>query len=688
MKDPAIESKADWVSIDPSFLAVPAYRNGFVKTAHKIEDVLKKVDPSAWLTDLQKLRAEVLSDLRTPGSNQDNIEVQLSTSVLFDLVEQGWKPKVVGSKVSLKRPVYHENALLAKEQIRRTLTLEREEQLAQPAVREFVETMQVRRLGPKGWVSVYSLMRDGEELAVDLKKIAALPDLTARTEALRSVVKPYLQFVTEDSICEHTGFRLMDIWRYFRLTWTTAYKSTPGRRMMILVRDAGAPFHPVMGIAGLSSAVMQLTRRDEWIGWYGQTFLANLAASPSDKSARWLLDTLDGCFNQIMLADIIREKVVSKAELKRPTRETIGRLLDDSEKAIKHHRLYPRTSDIKALQQKGSAMSGVQWKKLAKAPLFRAKRARALASLLKVRMAFREAGFIHPTKEALALAIPRGSVKTAIASLLRIVKAENVGTDIMDISVCGGVAPYNSILSGKLVSMLMASPEVVKEVKRRYSKTPSVIASAMKGKAEIRKPHLVLLGTTSLYHVGSSQYNRIRVEASQVGGVPGKSIEFIPLGETVGYGSFHFRAETLALIESFVARSMQNRRVNSIFGEGVSPRLRKIRQGLGAIGLSGDLLRHGTPRLVYMLPLADNFRSVLLGLSSSPKYFLPPTNPKKSTELIAEYWRRRWLAGRIEREGVLDAVSSHSLAYPVRHGARIVLPTDVLSDEPGDGDVL
>lgn len=36
--------------------------------------------------------------------------------------------------------------------------------------------------------------------------------------------------------------------------------------MMILVRDAAAANHPVMGIAALGSAVVQQTVRDEWIG--------------------------------------------------------------------------------------------------------------------------------------------------------------------------------------------------------------------------------------------------------------------------------------------------------------------------------------------------------------------------------------------------------------------------------------
>jgi hypothetical protein len=49
--------------------------------------------------------------------------------------------------------------------------------------------------------------------------------------------------------------------------------------------------------------------------------------------------------------------------------------------------------------------------------------------------------------------------------------------------------------------------------------------------------------------------------------------------------------------------------VNSIFGEGVNPLMRKIRDGLTKVGFPTDeLLRHGNSRVVYCLPLAENFR--------------------------------------------------------------------------------
>ena len=50
------------------------------------------------------------------------------------------------------------------------------------------------------------------------------------------------------------------------------------------------------------------------------------------------------------------------------------------------------------------------------------------------------------------------------------------------LTICGAIPPYNEVLGGKLVAMLMMSPEVVAEYRRRYAGMPSVIASSMAGR--------------------------------------------------------------------------------------------------------------------------------------------------------------------------------------------------------------
>ena len=89
------------------------------------------------------------------------------------------------------------------------------------------------------------------------------------------------------------------------------------------------------------------------------------------------------------------------------------------------------------------------------------------------------------------------------------------------------------------------------------------------------------------------------------------------------------------LMNLLVSRSQEYRKVNSIFGEGVNPLMRKIREALSMLGLPAEvLLKHGNKRVVYGVGLARNFRAVLLGLSATPQYIIPQTKPQEPTILL------------------------------------------------------
>jgi hypothetical protein len=120
-----------------------------------------------------------------------------------------------------------------------------------------------------------------------------------------------------------------------------------------------------------------------------------------------------------------------------------------------------------------------------------------------------------------------------------------------------------------------------------------------------------------------------------------------------------------------LAQSKQGQQVHSVFGEGVNPRLRKIRDGLNELGLSSDdLLNHGGPRLVYGVELAENARAYLLGMDKHPRYILGQNGPKQRTQQFVRWW----LLPRIGRDDVLTRVAGHNFVHPIRHGARVKMP--------------
>jgi hypothetical protein len=58
--------------------------------------------------------------------------------------------------------------------------------------------------------------------------------------------------------------------------------------------------------------------------------------------------------------------------------------------------------------------------------------------------------------------------------------------------------------------------------------------------------------------------------------------------------------ETAQALRSMAMSRHDSRRANNRFGEGTSPRLRQIREGLDALGLKSDtILHHATPRIFY-----------------------------------------------------------------------------------------
>ncbi len=234
--------------------------------------------------------------------------------------------------------------------------------------------------------------------------------------------------------------------------------------------------------------------------------------------------------------------------------------------------------------------------------------------------------------------------------------------------------------------MLMVGPEVTAEYRRRYGGLPSVIASSMAGRPVRRPADLAFIGTTSLYGQRPSQYDRISIprDPRSPDSPPGLRYEY--LGRTRGIGTFHFNDRTVAELALLLAQSKRGQQVNSVFGEGVNPRLRKVRDGLDALGLpSDDLLNHGGPRLVYGVELTENARAYLLGMERRPRYVLGQNSPKQWTQRIAQWWMRRWLLPRIGRQDVLERVAAHNFVQPIRHGARVDFPEeDLYPNRTGD----
>jgi hypothetical protein len=640
----------------------------FLDFCRHVKQGIKKLSVEGRMQFLIQQRGVINDDLN--GSKfHDNTDLLFLQNLLLDLIAQDWDIVITKSGVRLELETLDEedkNIEVEKAKTRRRHLLARDSQLKIPSVSDFIKSIEKRRLTANGWHSIFSVMRDGNKLSELLQETSKLSSAEEKIKKLNDQVKPYIQFAEPEKRCEHTGLLLSDIWRYFRHTWISEYKSLPGRSVSILIRDAAAPNHPVIGIAALGSSVAQQTCRDEWLGWEGGVFLERLRSNPSSKHGKWILNTVDRLLGEIYLKDFIKDQLITRSDLKKPTTEIVKYLREQGVYFRSKHVDNPHSSKFSS-----SKNNQPTWEQRAQSNLFKSKRAILLADLLSIKYVLNKYNFTG-SKKQLIECLRKNDFSEVVERLVRKVKSNQVGINIMDIIICGAVPPYNHILGGKLVCMLLTSPEVVQYYNEKYSKSVSLIASSMSGKPVVRVPQLVFLGTTSLYGIGSSQYNRISIPTSEIGGDATSKIEYKKLGYTEGYGSFHFSGITIKLAGFVVGRESGRARVNSIFGEGANPLLRKIKDAIEILKLeSNPILNHRNRRVVYGVSLAENITDVLMGLADKPKYFIPLTKVKTRTELLAKYWIKRWLVNRISNPEVLEQVASHSIAYPITHGARV-----------------
>ncbi len=600
---------------------------------------------------------------------------------------------IVGTKIQLYKQDVTADLSGSKQQIRDSMQLERRESMQSKAVRDFVRYMERFRIVDDHSRNIFSLMADGQKLYA-LMQNALDRDPEKRASYLSRAVKPYLQLVDGDLRDDYTGYRLFDIWRYFRLTWSTPYRSIPGRNIFYLVRDAGQPNHPIMGIAALANCVIGLKSRDDRIGWTPDAIAERLREAKANSSATykktaWEIVELLQDYLEEGIAAISIDGITTRNAVEYPTAESIAEILLVAVAAAEDRNEYLRQEAIPESLDDLELETPEVLPRLGNDPydrdssksLFRRKRAAKLARLLEAKMLLQSLNVFENAPSGLAHLLwndaewktPFDKGRSALRTLLNANKEKKVGTSMMEIVVCGAVQPYSHLLGGKLVAMLLTSPQVVQDYQKKYGEMTSMIASQIAGHDVTRPAQLVYLGTTSLY-VGeadklkylngenakikphsSSQYNRIKIPAEIV--KRKGELCYDCIGLTEGFGVIHFSTETREALEELDIILHSAKRVNSIFGEGTSPRLRKIRQGISLLGLDDRFLVHGQARLIYGVNLAHNTERYLTAQDAEPDYIFPQRKPEDTGKKIAHYWIKRWLTSRINYPPALEALA-------------------------------
>lgn len=579
-------------------------------------------------------------------------------SVFADLFEQGWSI-FDGENFILELPSHlikdGESPQSIKDRIRTYLKSGQKRQLQEDSVQSFMRRIFNVSSRSQGKHSIASVIDNGDELGEVISKASAM-SIEERDDFLAKHIKPEIEICESDSICSETGLRHLHIWRFFRHTWLTEYRPIPGRQMPILIRNAARKNKPIMGIAMLASPVMKLKIRDKWIGWDGYKILDDLFDGKIDRHSfiHSMYNRIDKSISEIRWDDLLSEDAI-----RNPTIVHFDRLGRETTKAnLEREKLLKEIHETDGVSREIlrdpqiDNIADEECLELSQDNLFVAKRASTLSELLRAKELLKHFDLLKNPDNLRTFATSKDGEKL-LEIVLSEYRKEGLASQVMDISVCGAVPPYGGLLVGKLVTLLLSSSEIDEAFKNRYGKRPSIIASQMAGRRIIRDASLRILTTTSLFGIGTSQYNRLVLRKKDHHGIP-NDIVWEQLGEqSAGYGTIHLSNTTQQLLREVAIEKHGARRINSKFGEGTSSRMRQAREGLGALGLeSSQVLHHAMPRIVLGCKVEEDASEVLLGLSK-------PTNTKKpSVASLSRAWRRRWLLRRVESEEVQSRVKN------------------------------
>ncbi len=581
--------------------------------------------------------------------------------VLLDLKQQGWQLQPQ-EDLTLLLTMNTENSN-DKAYIRQRLSSERRAQFSNPSVMRFIQKMEQPKIYHGRQISIRNLIGDPDQLIQAIQQG-------------RRVLDPYIQLVSH-SIDEHSGYRDTDIWRYFRYTWSIPYKTMPGRNLFYLVRDRAQEYHPIIGIFALGNSVLNLTVRDNEIGWTADSIRAKLERRTAEEVSSQAVSQTNGSTitsRHIRYLETEPEHIERVATYSQKTIEVLLRNLKNAiddiyVKDLDYHRntKYPTEETIQRLRALYEELRALaidnkktakvtDWESETREVLFKKKRASELSKLLDAMRCFNEYKN-EDTCEWLKSMTKSERGRKAINIALVANRKTKIGSNMMEIIVCGAIPPYNELLGGKLVSILACSPVVIRDYTERYSSQVSEIASRMKGKRVVRDSRLAFLGTTSLYALGSSQYNRIKVPVGDT-----FTLQYKKMGITEGYGTVYFSKETTAAMMKILEIIDGGRKINNVFGEGTSPRFRLISRGLGAIGVKADsFLQHYSPRIVYSMELAPNTNDFLLGYTDTLDYPFDISSDEdvmQKTQGMIDFWYERWLQMRLRSVDIIDRLEA------------------------------
>lgn len=188
----------------------------------------------------------------------------------------------------------------------------------------------------------------------------------------------------------------------------------------------------------------------------------------------------------------------------------------------------------------------------------------------------------------------------------------------------GALPPYNYLLGGKLVGMMMTADTIQNTFRQKYGNKKTEM------KKRVLPADLLFITTTGAFGK-SSVYDRLKFDGTKVA-------EFI--GLTKGNGSFHIPNEVYEELIGYLDSLGYDTRRG--YGSGPSTKMKLIGVALSKLGLKHGS-QHGMQRAVYLFPLASNLKDVVAN-NVTPVWY------RRNEKELADFWKVRWAIPRATRD--------------------------------------
>ena len=594
---------------------------------------------------------------------KNQIKFELCCRMFADLIRSGWDITITRKPglFIMNKPVF-----LDKNDKKKVYLSKRDEQIL--ANQAFIKELE--EPSNKNKKSIFEIIDDGKNLSECLLKVIKLPKKDQLNE-LKKIIKPEIimcyprseektKFKDEEYVCPITKIKYNDIWKYFRLTWSSPYETTPGRSVQFIFRNAARKNKPVIGISMLASGFLRDGMRDTYIGWNNTDSIREKILK-KEIDAKVLVKNLLSVINlkikQLKLDDIkiLNDKIINDPDKK--IIQNLKYLLETEErlnKKLKDKRSREEARNYKTLFSKKQELQDWEW--LVSQPDNKIKIIKEIIDLLTCRILFKKVGLESNPVKGLAMIFSSKNPldKQHFSLALRFFADVKINDHGIDIGVCGPVDPYGEILGGKLITLLLSSKEIKNFFQRRYEhyKSPSTINSSKNGSPVYSKADLVYLTVSSLYG-NSSMYNRIKLSKKDFPYLK-KSIELERLksdeeNKTKGQGISQYSKTTTKLIQILRNKIEKETKVDGTFGQGASSKMRKTRGGLNLLFdktkctiRENDFIEHSITKNRYIFSQTDNLLNFFL--TGKDKGQL------NSSKEITYAWIERWVSKRICRE--------------------------------------